>query len=119
MLFLRALHTCCADLLIQFASKQKDLSLASIDSVVSDAKFMDEFTVVGASGKPKPGHPSPPPRSPTGRVRVSVTAPYLSGWCRMIRALWLRAGVNLSVEIFIVILQWEVETSSHQMPAPW
>jgi hypothetical protein len=59
MLFLRALHARYGDLLTQFASKQKDLSTASIDSVLSDAKFMDEFTVVGAGGKPKPGHPPP------------------------------------------------------------
>ncbi len=61
MLFLRALHARYGDLLTQFASKQKDLSSASIDSVIADAKFMDEFTVVGAGGKPKPGLPSPPP----------------------------------------------------------
>ena len=53
-----------ANLLTQFASKQKDLSLTSIDSVVSDAKFMDEFMVVGVGGKPKPGTPSPSPCSP-------------------------------------------------------
>ncbi len=64
MLFLRALHACYRNLLTQFASKQKDLSTALIDLVISDAKFMDEFTVVGAGGKPKPGHPSPSPCSP-------------------------------------------------------
>ena len=64
MLFLRALHACYGDLLSQFASKQKDLSTATIDLVISDAKFMDEFTVVGADGKPKPGLLSPSPCSP-------------------------------------------------------
>ena len=38
------------------------LSLASIDSDVANARFMDEFTVVG--GKPKPGAPAPSPCSP-------------------------------------------------------
>ena len=71
MLFLRALHARYGDLLTQFASKHKDLSTASIDSVISDAKFMDEFTVVGAGGKPKPGHPSPSPRSPTAASVVT------------------------------------------------
>jgi hypothetical protein len=64
MLFLRALHARYGDLLTQFASKHKDLSTASIDLVISDAKFMDEFTAVSAGGKPKPGHPSPSPRFP-------------------------------------------------------
>ena len=63
MLFLCLMHARYGNLLIQFASKQKDLSLASIDSVVLDVQFMDEFTVVGAGGKPKPGTPSPSPCS--------------------------------------------------------
>ena len=62
MLFLRALHLRYQDLLNQFASKQKDLSVATIDSVVADAKFMDEFVAVGANGKA--ASPSPSPRSP-------------------------------------------------------
>jgi len=41
MLFLRALHARYGNLLTQFASKHKDLSTALIDSVISDAKFMD------------------------------------------------------------------------------
>ena len=32
---------------------------------------MDEFTVVGAGGKPKPGHPSPSPRSPAAASVVT------------------------------------------------
>jgi hypothetical protein len=71
MLFLRALHARYGDLLTQFAWKHKDLSTALIDSVISDAKFMDEFTVVGAGGKPKPGHPSPSPRSPAAASVVT------------------------------------------------
>ena len=68
MLFLQALHARYGDLLSQFALKQKDLSTTTIDSAISDAKFMDEFTVVGAGGKPKPGHPSPSPCSPCGGI---------------------------------------------------
>jgi hypothetical protein len=79
MLFMRALHSRYQDLLNQFASKQKDLSIASIDSVVANAKFMDEFVSVGANGKASP----PPPLlalrlqrrlSPTARVR-SIAPP--------------------------------------------
>lgn len=58
MLFLRGLHSRYNDLLAQFASKQKDLSLATIDSIVSDAKFMDEFKLVEGK-QPKPGGSSP------------------------------------------------------------
>jgi len=39
MLFLRAIHPCYEGLLNQFASKQKDLSTASIDLILSDAKY--------------------------------------------------------------------------------
>jgi hypothetical protein len=52
MLFLRAIHPRYEGLLNQFASKQKDLSTASIDSILSDAKYMDGFIPVGAKGKP-------------------------------------------------------------------
>jgi hypothetical protein len=52
MLFLRAIHPRYDGLLIQVASKQKDLSTASIDSILSDAKYMDCFIPVGAKGKP-------------------------------------------------------------------
>jgi hypothetical protein len=71
MLFLRALHAPYGDLLSQFASKRKDLSTATIDSVISDARFMDEITVVGAGGKPKPGLPSPSPCSPAAALVVT------------------------------------------------
>jgi hypothetical protein len=50
MLFLWGMHSCYQDLLSQFESKHKDLSLATIDSIIADARFMDEFDVVG--GKP-------------------------------------------------------------------
>ena len=52
MLFLWAIHPCFEGLLNQFASKHKDLSTASIDSILSDAKNMDGFIPVGAKGKP-------------------------------------------------------------------
>ena len=71
MLFLCVMHPRYGNLLTQFAAKQKDLSLASIDSVVLDAKFMDEFTAVGAGVKPKPGTPSPSPRSPATSTVVT------------------------------------------------
>jgi hypothetical protein len=66
MLFLRAIHARYSDLLSQFASKHKDLSLASIDSVMADARFMDEFVVV--EGKHKPGAPNPSSCSPVAAL---------------------------------------------------
>ncbi len=54
MLILRALHSKYQDLLTQFASKQKDLSSTTIDSVVADAKFMDKSIIVGAKTKSSP-----------------------------------------------------------------
>jgi hypothetical protein len=62
MLFLCAIHVCYSDLLSQFTSKHKDHSLASINSVMANAQFMDEFVVVG--GKHKPGTPNPSSCSP-------------------------------------------------------
>jgi len=53
MLFLRGMHSCYQDLLSQFASKHKDLAVATIDSIVCDAKFMDEFKLVDGSSKPR------------------------------------------------------------------
>ena len=50
ILFLRAIHPHYEGLLNQFASKQKDLSSASIDLVLSDVKCMDGFIPVGAKG---------------------------------------------------------------------
>ncbi len=48
MLFLQAMHSRYHDLLSQFATEHKDLSSATIDSVVADAQYMDDFVVVGA-----------------------------------------------------------------------
>jgi hypothetical protein len=60
MLFLRGMHSRYQDLLAQFALKHKDLSAATIDSIVGDVKFMDEFKLV--EGKGKPGTPGNTPR---------------------------------------------------------
>ncbi len=69
MLFLWGMHSRYQDLLSQFASKHKDLSLAMIDSIVSDACFMDEFVVV--KGKTKPGIQGPSPCSPSATSVVT------------------------------------------------
>ena len=53
MLFLRGMHSRYQDILSQFASKHKDIAVATIDSIINDAKFMDEFKLV--EGKSKPG----------------------------------------------------------------
>ena len=53
MLFLRGMHSRYQDILSQFASKHKDIAVATIDSIINDAKFMDEFKLV--EGKLKPG----------------------------------------------------------------
>jgi hypothetical protein len=63
MLFLWAMHLRYKDLLSQFVSKHKDLSLATIDSVMSDACYMDDFVVVGSKHKPAAMVSSP--RSPS------------------------------------------------------
>jgi hypothetical protein len=54
MLFLRALHPCYKEIIDMFASKQKDIFVASIDSIVLDAQFMDEFSSFGSNGNPDP-----------------------------------------------------------------
>jgi hypothetical protein len=52
MLFLHAIYPRYQDLLNQFASKQKDLLIALINSVVANAKFMHEFATIGTNSKP-------------------------------------------------------------------
>jgi hypothetical protein len=69
MFFLPAIHSRYQGLLNQFASKQKDLSAALIDSVVADAKFMDEFATVVANGKAI--HPTYTPCSPAAAIAVT------------------------------------------------
>jgi hypothetical protein len=51
VLFLHAIYLLYQGLLNQFASKQKDLLAAYINSVVADAKNMDVFATIGANGK--------------------------------------------------------------------
>jgi hypothetical protein len=51
-LFLRALHPCYKAITDLFASKQKDISIAMIDCIISDAKYMDEVAFLGTNGKP-------------------------------------------------------------------
>ncbi len=54
MLFLRALHPRYKAIIGMFASKQKNISAASIDSIILDAQFMDEFSFFGSNGNPDP-----------------------------------------------------------------
>ena len=56
MLFLRALHSRYSDILDQFRSRYKHLEAATIDSVVDDARYHDEFKLVGSDKK---GGPTP------------------------------------------------------------
>jgi hypothetical protein len=48
VLFLRALHSRYSDILDQFRSRYKHLEAATIDSVVDDARYHDEFKLVGS-----------------------------------------------------------------------
>ncbi len=43
MLFLQALHPHYKAIIDLFVSKQKDISITTINSIVSDAKYMDEL----------------------------------------------------------------------------
>jgi hypothetical protein len=54
VLFLRALHPRYKVIIDLFASKQKDISVASINSIVLDAQFMDELSFFGSIGNPDP-----------------------------------------------------------------
>ncbi len=56
MLFLRALHSHYSDTLDQFRSRYKILEAATINSVVEDARYQDEFKLVGLDKK---GGPTP------------------------------------------------------------
>jgi hypothetical protein len=52
MLFLRALHPRYKAIIDLFASKQKDISVALINSIILDAQFMDELSFSGSNGNP-------------------------------------------------------------------
>ena len=54
MLFLRALHPRYKSIVDLFASKQRDISVASINSIILDARFIDEFNFFGSNGNPAP-----------------------------------------------------------------
>jgi hypothetical protein len=54
MLFLWALHPCYKAIIDLFTSKQKDVSISSIDTIVLDAQFMDELSFFGSNGTPGP-----------------------------------------------------------------
>ncbi len=56
MLFLCALHFRYSDILDQCWSRYKTLETATIDSVVEDARYRDEFKLVGSDKK---GGPTP------------------------------------------------------------
>ncbi len=59
MPFLWGIHLRYQDLLSQFASMHKDLSHATIDSVVADAHYIEKFVVVGSKNKPPASSPFP------------------------------------------------------------
>jgi hypothetical protein len=54
MLFLQALHPQYKTIIDLFASKQKDIPVASIDSIIFDAQFMDELSFFGSNSNPCP-----------------------------------------------------------------
>ena len=54
MLFLPALHPCYKAIIDLFTSKQKDISVASINSIVLVAQFMDELFFFGSNGNLDP-----------------------------------------------------------------
>ena len=54
MLFLWALHPRYKAIIDLFASKQKDIYVTSINSIISDAQFMDELSSFGSNGNPDP-----------------------------------------------------------------
>jgi hypothetical protein len=58
MIFIRALHSRYSDILDQFRSCYKDLAAATVDSVVADVKYHDEFQLVDPKSKtPRKGGP--------------------------------------------------------------
>ncbi len=51
MIFIHALHSRYSDILDQFRSCYKDLEAATVDSVVADVKYHDEFQLVDPKTK--------------------------------------------------------------------
>jgi hypothetical protein len=70
MLFLWGMHLRYQDHLSQFALKHKAHAVATIDSIIADARFMDDLIVVG--GKTKPGAPGPSPGSTPSAAAVAT-----------------------------------------------
>jgi hypothetical protein len=79
VLFLQALYPCYKAIINLFTSKQKEISIAMIHSIISDAKYMDELAFLGtlmanlgfvwtASIVVSPGH------HPTRPVQASATS---------------------------------------------
>jgi hypothetical protein len=64
MFFLWALHPWYKDLLKQFCSQYKSLESASLDSIVADVCYHDEFKLVGSDTK----------KSPAGKAPLAATA---------------------------------------------
>ena len=52
VLLLRALYPCYKAIIDLFESKQKDISIPTIDSIVPDTKFVCELSFFGINGKP-------------------------------------------------------------------
>jgi hypothetical protein len=85
MLFLQGMHSHYQDLLSQFASKHKDLSLATIDSVMANACSMDNFVVVSGTNKPVAPSLTPQSSSPGKRRAKSFAHP----WSGLQHTAWL------------------------------
>jgi hypothetical protein len=71
MFFLCSLHPCYDDLLEQFCSRYKSLDGASLDSIVADVWYHNEFKLVGLDKKLPPG------RNPWA---AAASAPPASDW---------------------------------------
>ena len=52
MLFLWALHPCYKAIINLFASKQKDILVTTINSIISNAKYIGDLAFFGTNGKP-------------------------------------------------------------------
>ncbi len=52
MLFLWALHPCYKAIINLFASKQKDILVTTINSIISNAKYISDLAFFGTNGKP-------------------------------------------------------------------
>ena len=86
MLFLRALHPCYKTIIEQFASKQKDISVATLNYLISDVKYMDDLAFFGTNGKHNDFKiDEPNNQNHSNQVTISVPPPYAYGGIRRIR----------------------------------